>query len=371
MTAPRRPVRVLLINTAPQPGGGVTASVDLATGLARRGHSVRVAAAESGDLMARLSGDADVAVLGLPHPGGPLAARALARTIREARPDIVLADRRTDVRLAVAARLIGPRVPIVHRYGAPNPLRRDPLVSLVWSRIQGMILNSQRMRGTLERTHGFLFRRPVLVIPNGKDLARFRPRPELRAAARAELGIPPDAFVISFHGILQSRKNVDVLVHGAAAARSIRPVHLLIAGSGPEEGALRALAGELGVAAAFAGFLRDLRPVLAAADVAANLSGSEGFSNSVVEAMASGLPVIATGGTSHDEQIVHGEHGLLLDSPAAAKVAAAIETLAADEALRARMSLAARRRAEAEFGLDRMLERYEDALAMLAERQQA
>jgi glycosyltransferase involved in cell wall biosynthesis len=364
-------VRILLLNTAPQRGGGVTASVDLATGLARRGHDVRVVAAEDGDLMARLSGDTDVPALALRHAGGPLAARSLARIIGDAKPDITLADRRTDVRLAVAARLVGPRTPIVHRYGAPNPLRRDPLVSLVWSRIEGMILNSERMRRTLERTHRFLFRRPVLVIPNGKDLSRFHPRPEMRAAARAELGIPRDAFVVSFHGILQARKNVDVLVRGAAAARSVRPVHLLIAGSGPEEGALRALAAELGVAATFAGFLRDLTPVLAAADAAANLSASEGFSNAVVEAMASGVPVIATGGTSHDEQVVHGEHGLLLDSPAAAEVAAAIETLAADEAMRARMSLAARRRAAAEFGLDRMVERYEDALAMLAARQRA
>jgi glycosyltransferase involved in cell wall biosynthesis len=361
-------VRILLINTAPQRGGGVTATVDLAIGLARRGHAVRLAGAERGDLLARLGGDPAVPSVGLRHPGGPLAARALARIIREAGPDVILADRRTDVRLAVAARIIGPDVPIVHRYGAPNPLRRDPLVSLVWSRIQGMILNSERMRRQLERTHAFLFRRPVLVIPNGKDLTRFRPHPEARATARAELGIPPDAFVVSFHGILQARKNVDALVRGAAAARAARPVHLLIAGSGPEEDALCALAAELRVAATFAGFLRDLAPVLAAADVAANLSSSEGFSNAVVEAMASGVPVIATGGTSHDEQIVHGEHGLLLGSIAAAQVAGAIETLAGDEPLRARMAVAARRRAEAEFGLDRMVERYEAALTMLAAR---
>ncbi|MFP5378404.1 MAG: glycosyltransferase family 4 protein [Vicinamibacteria bacterium] len=140
----------------------------------------------------------------------------------------------------------------------------------------------------------------TFTSPHAVDNARFgeaasRLRdPAARAALRDAFGIPRDANVVLFAGKIAAHKRPGDLVRAAARAR--RPVHLLFAGTGADEGACRDLAASLGVAASFAGFLNQSRmpEAFAAADVLALPSTSETWGLVVNEALASGVPCVVS-----------------------------------------------------------------------------
>ncbi|MFD6327206.1 glycosyltransferase [Streptomyces sp. NPDC058442] len=143
----------------------------------------------------------------------------------------------------------------------------------------------------------------IEVVPNGIDLDRFRFAPERRAHTRRRLGLPEGAFVVGGVGRLAPGKRFDVLVH--ALARLPDDHWLLLVGGGPEEHLLRRTAGEAGVAGRvlFTGERPygpdgspgpDLPSLLSAMDLLASPSSEEAFGLAVVEALASGLPVLYT-----------------------------------------------------------------------------
>jgi glycosyltransferase involved in cell wall biosynthesis len=136
---------------------------------------------------------------------------------------------------------------------------------------------------------------------------------------------------------------------------------VLVVGEGPDEAALRESARGFGIRSTFTGKRADVPEVLSAADVSVHLSAAEGFSNSVVEALACGLPVIASRAHSHVEQVADGVTGRLVPP---GDVAALCEALIeyADPEVRRRAGAAARESAEARLGLDRMIAAYADVL---------
>ncbi len=357
-------LRILLVNSERGVAGGLSSAVELATGLASAGHAVSVVCHPASVLRERLAAAGTVEVM-------PVAIRAelnawravqIATVIERTRPDVILADRRKDVKLSFAARLLRQGPALVHRHGAPSVLRDGLLYRTLWTRIEGMIVNSAAMRTQLLAATPWIAAVPMHVIHNGKDLSRFAPRPELRLAMRQALGIPGSAFVVCYHGVLQPRKNVDLLLRSISLLGEPQ-VHALLVGPGPERPALEALAGELGLATTFTGPRRDIPELLAAADVAVHLSAAEGFSNAVIEALACGLPVIASRGASHDEQIEDGVSGVLVTAGDTGAVAQNLLLMAHDEAWRRRMAAAARLRAEQQFSLETMVARYGTALA--------
>ncbi|WP_353943754.1 glycosyltransferase [Streptomyces sp. HUAS MG91] len=142
----------------------------------------------------------------------------------------------------------------------------------------------------------------VAIVPNGVDVDRFAHDPEARVAARDALGLPADAFVVGGVGRLVEGKRFDVLVE---ALRELPDdVRLLLVGTGPREEALRAAAGRAGVLGrlVLAGERPHLSPertgaldlpaLLSAMDLLASPSADEAFGLAVVEAQASGLPVL-------------------------------------------------------------------------------
>ncbi|MCW8137912.1 MAG: glycosyltransferase family 4 protein [Planctomycetota bacterium] len=154
--------------------------------------------------------------------------------------------------------------------------------------------------------------------------------PDGRAAARAELGIAPDAFVCAFVGKLEPQKRPLDLVR--AAARAERPVSLLFAGSGGLEGACRAEARRLGVRATFAGFVNQgkLGGIYAAADVLALPSEGETWGLVVNEAMASGVPCIVSDGVGcGPDMIVPGVTGEVFPAGDPTALACSIERVRA------------------------------------------
>ncbi len=358
-------MRLILVNSARGPGGGLASTFELSQGLAERGHDLTVVCHPKSTIREPLAADRRLttAPVAIRAELNPYRALQLARIIRRDEPDIVLADKRRDVKFAIAARHLGGRFPIVHRHGGLSGPENGRIYRHLWGReLQAIIVNSYTLRDRMLEATPWLADVCIEVIQNGRDVWRYRPLPKLRERMRAELGVPEGALLVSFHGVLEPRKHVDVLVRAVAELPRHLEVHALIVGIGPLLTETRRLAAELRAPVIFAGSRTDIPEVLSAADVAAHLSTAEAFSNSVVESMACGLPVIASDASCHPEQVEDGVHGVLVPPSQWTGVADAIRWLAGDPENRERMGKAARDRATAEFGLERMTDRYEEVL---------
>ncbi len=193
----------------------------------------------------------------------------------------------------------------------------------------------------------------VVVIPNGIDLQAFAHLPA-RRQARAALGLPPDKPIVGTVARLDPVKRLDILLQAAA---SLRDVHAIIVGDGPERIRLEALSRQLGMYSRvhFAGEQEDVRPWLAAMDVFVLASDWEGMSNALLEAMATGLPTVATAVGGTPEVVIDGVTGSLVPPHEPAALARAIERLLADFDLRQRMGNAGRERVRKHFSVEEMV----------------
>lgn len=208
-------------------------------------------------------------------------------------------------------------------------------------------------------TEGFPASR-IEVIHNGID-----PRLETEAAdvvrARRAIGLPADVRVVGTVARLDPVKRLDVLIEACALVRRIAPgTVLVVVGDGPTRASLERLAVErgLGDSVRFLGARDDARALVPAFDVYVNSSASEGVSLTVLEAMAAGLPVVAThvGGTP--EVLTSGVTGLLVPPDSAGAIAEAVLGLLDRPDDRARLGAAARARVVHDFSLDEMVRRY-------------
>ncbi|HVM69821.1 MAG TPA: glycosyltransferase family 4 protein [Gaiellaceae bacterium] len=162
-------------------------------------------------------------------------------------------------------------------------------------------------------------------------------------------GSPP--LVVSV-GRLKEPKDFSTLVRALAELREV-PHRAVVAGDGPDRPALEAERDELGVRVELSGERDDVPALLAAADVFVLSSRSEGMPMSILEAMAAGLPVVASAVGGVPELVVDGETGLLVPPGDADALAAALRLVLEDADLRRRLGSAGRERAQRAFGLER------------------
>jgi glycosyltransferase involved in cell wall biosynthesis len=202
---------------------------------------------------------------------------------------------------------------------------------------------------------------PVELIPNGVDLARFKP--ENRVAARRALGLPEEGPLFLYAGRLSVEKSLPafVSVWGKTVQALSSPAALVIVGEGIEEPAIRAAVSRAGVERQvhFRPPDERIEAYYQAADVFVLPSVSEGLSNALLEAMASGTAILASrvGGTA--EAVDDSVQGLLFPAGDEISLARAIERLLKDEALLRRLGAAARLRAQERYTLDGVCARYE------------
>ncbi|MFN3656967.1 MAG: glycosyltransferase [Pseudolabrys sp.] len=201
------------------------------------------------------------------------------------------------------------------------------------------------------------------TIYNGIDIARFEPRTS-KSELRRALQLPQDAQIYTMiANLIPYKGHADLLRAFAIAAPSIDATwRLLIVGRDDGIGsALKQVAVELGIGdkVEFLGLRTDVADILNASDVGLSASHEEGFSNAVLEAMACGLPMIATSVGGNPEAVAHGETGLIVPPLDAEALAGAIVQLAGDAALRKRWGRAGRARVMAHFTIDACVAQYE------------
>ncbi len=195
----------------------------------------------------------------------------------------------------------------------------------------------------------------IAVIRNGITLSRFA-REQRGATLRQELGVPLSAPLVIVFSRLNQLKGIQYFLEAAITLAGRFPdARFLVVGDGANRQELEAQAGRLGLAqrTVFTGFRGDIPELLSEAAVSVLPSLSEGLSNSLLESMAAGVPVVATSVGGNPEVIEHGVTGLLVPPRDAAALAAATGRLLEDPDLAARFGEAGRRRVAELFSVER------------------
>jgi glycosyltransferase involved in cell wall biosynthesis len=199
----------------------------------------------------------------------------------------------------------------------------------------------------------------IEVIGNGVDVSAFD---QARPADLAPFGIPPSGRVVVTVARLDAQKGLVDLVEAASLlAGSIPDLHFLIVGEGAQRSELETLIAHCGLSGRvhLAGHRSDIPQILRAAFAFVLPSRWEGMPNAVLEAMATGLPVIATHVEGTDELVQPGITGLLVSPQSPPQIASALAELTAEPDRAATMGRAGRERAQSEFLWESVVENYE------------
>ena len=218
-----------------------------------------------------------------------------------------------------------------HAVGSPDGGRLVPhYLRPLLRECDALVALSQSHRRYLVEKEG-LPDRLMHVIPNGVDTGLFAPPSAAeRASRRAEFGFSETDVVFAAVGSLKPIKRVDLLLRAISGVmKKDHRVRLLLVGDGPDRAMLESLAVEMGIASqvTFAGLRSDAHAVMGAADALVISSRSEAFPKVVLEAMATGLPVIATDVGSVSEMVENGRSATVVPPGDEAALASAIEAM--------------------------------------------
>jgi L-malate glycosyltransferase len=239
--------------------------------------------------------------------------------------------------------------------------RRRAFLRHVQNRSNYVIANSQAVCDFLVHEDSF-DPKLIRVIRNGVDLDRFMTVRGDRQKLFPHL--PPQSQLVAVvaNMNIETKGQTDLIRAAAEIFREFHDVKFLLVGDGAERSRLEALTQELGLSdtVLFLGRRKDVPDILACCDLFVLPSWAEGLPNSVLEAMAAGLPVVATrvGGTA--EIIEDGVDGLLVAPKEPHALAQAILRILKDREFAKRMAHSARERARAQFGFDRLLTELDD-----------
>lgn len=295
----------------------------------------------------------------------------LLRFLRQSRTDIFHAhDIYSNIFGVPWARAAGVRVIASRRWWMEANRRSQIIANRHTLRLAHRVLGNSPGIGALLGSREGVAADRIVIVPNFLDEAAFDPpSAEARSDLLAELGISHDRRIIGMVANLLPVKDHDSLLRAVALLRPRWPdLALILVGEGVCRDPLTRLARELKVddLVRFAG-RRPHHPNLHHLfDISILSSRSEGLSNSILEAMAAGNPVIATDVGATSDAVSDGETGILVPSGEPEQLAAALERLLADPRLAGRMGTAGRERARSRFSADAAISALERVYLELA-----
>ena len=363
--------RVIHVITSLEEGGAQAMLCKLLSAQGGPPAGTRVVALTDGGAVGARIAALGVPVLSLGMKRGRPSAGALfrlARLLRAERPDLVQTWLyHADLLGGIAAGLVG--IPVVWGIRHDKLLEHDSRLTrltrracgvLSWFLPERIVCNSEAAR----RTHAASGYAPgkLVVIPNGFDLDRFRPSAEARSAVRRELGLDDGAVLVGLVARFDPHKDHATFFAAAARIRDrLGAVHFVLCGEAirrdnPELARLVEGAG-LEASTHLLGTRPDVERVTAALDVACLTSTTESFPNVVGEAMACGVPCVAT--DCGDVREIMGDAGRVVPVGDAGSIAeAVVELLRLDPPRRAALGEAARARVRATYALDVVARRF-------------
>ncbi len=363
MSRPNNKPKVLQVVWSLEVGGMERVVLHLARGLPAQGFEAEVVT------LGQTGGLAGDLAAGVRHwelskgAGLDLAlARGLARLAKETGASLLHAHNTVSMLYAVLASLLARRPVVATLHGANygGPVRHRRLRRWLARRC-AVVACVSRDALAAARDVDLIDPAKLRLVYNGIDLEQIAAAADQRDAARAELGLEPGQPVVISVGRLSPEKDYATLLEAVALIQGQGlGLRLLLVGSGSERIALEERARSLGLAgrALFLGERGDVPRLLAASDLFALSSLSEGVSMALLEAMAAGLPVAATGVGGTPEVVVPEHTGLLAQPGDPEALANALAALLKDPARAREMGRAGAARVEAEFSLQAMARAY-------------
>jgi len=301
----------------------------------------------------------------------------LVRMIKKIRPVIVHSRNWGGIEATVAARLAG--VPVIvhseHGYelemASGLPLRRRVLRHMAYRAASAVAVVTNDLR-QYHAAQAWWEPEAISVLYNGVDGQEFAPKQASRDAVRRQYEIPMDAPVVGAVGRMTPLKDFSTLLKAAEVlVPGVPNLHVLLVGAGPELASLKnyaACSPQLARRVVFAGKVEQVDDLLNAMDIFVLPSLMEGMSNTLLEAMAVGLPVVATRVGGNPEIIPEGACGYLFQTRDVTELVSQLKKLLDDRRLRTEFGMAAREHVLRHFSLEKMLGRYRDLYLGLAMR---
>lgn len=359
LTVRKHPVHVCHVLLSLEPGGLENGVVNLVNGLNTAEFRSSVCCLRrSGEFAARIRADIPVITLGHESGNDPAAIFRMARLFRKSQVDIVHTRNATPFFYGLpAARLAGVPAVVHSEHGRvfPERPRRALAQRLMLRGTDAAFAVSAQLRADLVRELKVDARR-FEVIHNGVDVAAFS-----AADPHARPHQPERTLCIGSVGRLVPVKNYRLLLEAFARLPSAPACRLVLVGDGPERRSLSQLAIALGISdrVELAGHRDDVAACLRSMDIFMLPSLSEGLSNTLLEAMAAALPVVASDVGGNREIVEPERSGLLFRSGDVEGAAAQLLRLAENAALRRDLGDAAAQRVRKEFSIEAMIRRYE------------
>jgi len=379
--SPQQPIRILRVIARLNVGGPALHVTHLARELDARGYETTLVAGRVGEgegSMEYFAEEQGVKPLYIPELQREISAaydafavRRLVQLIRELRPDVLHTHTAKAGAVGRAAALLAgvARPPVVvhtfhghvlRGYFTENRARAFLRIEQTLARASdALIAVSPKVRDDLVKL-GVARKGKIAVIRLGLDLAqRVVADPSARSDVRAQLGVPEDSFLIGWLGRMTEIKRADDLLAAFAQLRARGlDAHLALVGDGPLRDSLEATARQLGVGdvTRFVGFRQSVGEFYAAFDAVALTSANEGTPVTVIEAQASGLPVVATDVGGVSDVIQDGRSGFLVPAEHIGAIADRLGQLAADRDLRLRMGEEGREHVVPRYSVPRLVD---------------
>jgi glycosyltransferase involved in cell wall biosynthesis len=367
ISAGKPPVaRVVLLLEDLKFGGTQRQAIDLARELNTGRFQVEIWLMVSGDDLAPLAESSKVPVCWLSRKSfvGPESLMNLWRRLKAGQVDLlVLMTVIPNIWGRILGRLAGTPAIVGTCRGGGSPRRQHERWLSAWA--DHHLCNSLDLRDRLTREYG-IPEHQITALPNGVDTDYFCP-----PGAAGPFCHPRPSPVVLAVARLVPDKDHDTLIRAFELVAARFPeVRLQMVGDGPRREALQRMIDRSPFAdrISLSPGRMDLRPLLEESDIFVLSSHREGLPNVVLEAMASGLPVVATNVGGLPEVVKHGETGWLVPRGDISAMAAAIGGLLSDEASRVAFGRSGRKRAGEEYAISRMVQGHEEVFHRLLDR---
>jgi len=367
--ADRGPLRVLFAINNLEVGGAEMLTYELVRRLDRSRFAAEVACMrEAGELGRRLRDDIPVHANLLANKFDLRVLWKLTRLLSRGRFDAIVTvgagDRMFWGRLATGLARTPVVISALHSTGWPDVVGR---LNRLLTPLSSAFVGCAEPHATYLRDVERFPAERVHWIPNGVDVARFYPSPK-NEKLLAELAIPAKKKIVGLVAQLRPEKNHELFLETAAIVLRAEPAtQFVLVGHGPRRDDLEALAARLGIAknVHFLGARRDVPELLRLFDVFCLTSKIEANPVSILEAQASGVPVLATRVGSIPQTVIPGQTGYLAESGNAAELSTHLLRLLQDEPHRKQVGAQARENVIQHWSLERMVAGYEQLIERL------